>query len=135
MLIKNGIAPSSLLRTQLELFEQAEDDQRMRLVQLWCIVPPNHATNGGQPLLDSTGKYQSSSAIIVQEETRTFLGNQKSLDGIGKTFDQAVSFANNQPAMTILGRFSENHESWKPTDSHFFDQPPIVRNIRDEQIL
>lgn len=66
MLIKHGIAPSSLLRAQLTLFEQADEDHRSRLIELWTIVPPTYARNGGQDLADKLGEYQSTT--LAQEE-------------------------------------------------------------------
>ena len=66
MLIKHSIAPSSLLRAQLTLFEQADKDQRSRLIELWTIVPPTYARNGGQDLADKLGEYQSTT--LAQEE-------------------------------------------------------------------
>ena len=66
MLIKHGIAPSSLLRAQLTLFEQADEDQRSRLIELWTIVPPTYARNGGQDLADKFGEYQITT--LAQEE-------------------------------------------------------------------
>ena len=66
MLIKHGIAPSSLLRAQLTLFEQAGENQRSRLIELWTIVPPTYARNGGQDMADKLGEYQSTT--LAQEE-------------------------------------------------------------------
>lgn len=65
-LIKNGISPSSLLRSQLALFEGADEGQRARLVELWRIVPPTYARNGGQEMADRLGEYQSTT--LMQEE-------------------------------------------------------------------
>ena len=65
-LIKNGIPPSTLLRSQLVLFENAERDQKLRLIELWSIVPPNYAKNGGQTLADRLGEYQTTT--MDQEE-------------------------------------------------------------------
>lgn len=65
-LIKSGIPPSSLLRSQLALFEGADEDQRKRLIELWQIVPPTYARNGGQEMADRLGEYQSTT--LVQEE-------------------------------------------------------------------
>ena len=75
MLIKNGIAPSTLLRSQLALFEQAEFDQRSRLIELWRVVPPNYARNGGQALADKLGEYQTTN--MAQEERLAWLKYQK----------------------------------------------------------
>lgn len=57
-LAQHNISPSSLLRSQLTLFEQADDDQRSRLIQLWTISPPNYAANQGQELMERPGGHQ-----------------------------------------------------------------------------
>ena len=75
MLIKHGIAPSSLLRAQLNLFEQADDEQRARLIELWTIVPPMYARNGGQDSADRVGEYQSTT--LAQEQELALLNYQK----------------------------------------------------------
>lgn len=41
-----GVDPSALSAPQLELFKTAEDEQKMRLIELWRICPPtNHQSN------------------------------------------------------------------------------------------
>lgn len=94
-LVQNGISPASLLRSQLLLFEEAEDDQRSRLIQLWRIVPPTYARNGGQELADRLGEYQTTN--LAQEEELAWLRKQRedsrSIHGdtSNKGFQHAVS--------------------------------------------
>ena len=58
LLIQNDIAPSSLLRSQIELFERCITDERARLIMLWRLAPPTYAQHGGQELADRLGEYQ-----------------------------------------------------------------------------
>ncbi|KAF1920248.1 hypothetical protein BDU57DRAFT_7628 [Ampelomyces quisqualis] len=40
VLLRNSIDPSLLFPSQVELFQNADDDQRLRLLELWRISPP-----------------------------------------------------------------------------------------------
>ena len=73
-LIQNDIAPSSLLRSQLELFERSTTDERAKLILLWRLAPPTYARNGGQELADRLGEYQTIS--VEQEEQLAWLRYQ-----------------------------------------------------------
>jgi|SRR5690242_1547387 len=44
ILLRNSINPELLFPSQVELFQNADDDQRLRLLELWRISPPQ----GGQ---------------------------------------------------------------------------------------
>lgn len=55
-----GVDPSALSAPQLELFKTAQDEQKMRLIELWRICPPtNQNADAGLTL---------SSTTVVQEE-------------------------------------------------------------------
>jgi hypothetical protein len=41
VLLRNSIDPSFLFPSQIELFQNADDDQRLRLLELWRISPPS----------------------------------------------------------------------------------------------
>ena len=75
LLIQNDIPPSSLLRSQLDLFERSTTDERARLMMLWRLAPPTYARNGGQELADRTGEYQS--ITLQQEEELAWLRYQR----------------------------------------------------------
>ena len=66
ILTQNGVPPSSLLRSQLALFEQSNHEQQSRLLELWRLAPPNYTVNGGQDLADRLGEYQV--MTLEQEE-------------------------------------------------------------------
>lgn len=66
ILDQHNIPPSCLLRSQLTLFEQADEDQRARLIQLWTISPPNRTRGGGQALTNRISEYQTRN--LEQEE-------------------------------------------------------------------
>ena len=66
-LIKNGIAPSTLLQCQLNLFEHSGEEQRSRLIELWRVTPPTYARNGSHPPVDRFHEYDSTSLIKEEE--------------------------------------------------------------------
>jgi hypothetical protein len=41
VLLRNSIDPTLLFPSQIELFQNADDDQRLRLLELWRISPPS----------------------------------------------------------------------------------------------
>ncbi|ENH99216.1 hypothetical protein COCC4DRAFT_181516 [Bipolaris maydis ATCC 48331] len=41
VLLRNSIDPSLLFPSQIDLFKNADDDQRLRLLELWRISPPS----------------------------------------------------------------------------------------------
>lgn len=45
ILRSHGVEPSLLTPSQLQLFKTAEDSQKLRLLELWSICPPNGAQN------------------------------------------------------------------------------------------
>lgn len=74
-LVQHNISPASLLRSQLTLFEQAGNDQRSRLIQLWSISPPNNNSHGTQEQADEIGEYQNTT--MEQEEARAWMRHQR----------------------------------------------------------
>ena len=93
-LTQSGIAPTSLLRSQITLFEQSTQEQQARLLDLWRLAPPNYAANGGQELADRLGEYQV--MTLEQEEELALLRYQKHMEkeedpDSSVNVDQAVS--------------------------------------------
>lgn len=41
ILLRNSINPEQLFPSQVDLFQNADDDQRLRLLELWRISPPS----------------------------------------------------------------------------------------------
>lgn len=67
ILAQHNIPPASLVRSQLTLFEQADEDQRARLIQLWSLSPPQRARNVGQSLVKMTGEYQAEASEYTED--------------------------------------------------------------------
>lgn len=74
-LVQHNIPPASLLRSQLTLFEQADSDQRSRLIQLWSISPPNYKGHGAQEQTDDISEYQNTT--MEEEEARAWMRHQR----------------------------------------------------------
>lgn len=74
-LVQHHIPPASLLRSQLTLFEQADSDQRSRLIQLWSISPPNSKSHGSQEHADDVGEYQKTT--LEEEEARAWMRHHR----------------------------------------------------------
>ena len=81
ILAQNNIPPSSLVRSQLTLFEQADEDQRARLIQLWSLSPPHRTRNVGQPVVKRAGEYQAGAS--------EYTGDLAWLHQQRKAFDQS----------------------------------------------
>lgn len=67
ILAQHNIPPSSLVRSQLTLFEQADEDQRARLIQLWSLSPPRRTRTAGQPFVKITGEYQAGASESTED--------------------------------------------------------------------
>lgn len=87
VLLRNSIDPSFLFPSQLDLFQNADDDQRLRLLELWRISPPTGRQGypEGTDYSMSRQLYDWPPTSLAQEETMARLryeGNQ------GATSDQ-----------------------------------------------
>jgi hypothetical protein len=74
ILAQNNIPPSSLLRSQLTLFEQADEEQRVRLIQLWSISSPNMTRTEGQTPVKRICGYQT--GAFEQEKESSWVQQQ-----------------------------------------------------------
>lgn len=75
ILTQNGVEPSSLLRSQISLFEQSNDQQRSRLLELWRLAPPEITADRGQELTGGLGECQETT--LEQEEQLALLRHQR----------------------------------------------------------
>lgn len=73
-LAQHHIRVASLLPSQVTLFEQADDDQRSRLIQLWSISPG--ITLGSQGMADGIDEYQN---VIIEREEEQALARWKEI--------------------------------------------------------
>ena len=85
VLAQNGIDPSSLLPTQLTLFEQAALDQRTRLLELWHISPPDYTAYGAQELSDELGGWCHTTLEQEEEMARLRLQRKETRESATNT--------------------------------------------------
>jgi hypothetical protein len=71
VLLRNSIDPSLLFPSQIDLFQNADDDQRLRLLELWRISPPTGRQGypAGTDYSMSRQLYDWPPTSLVQEET------------------------------------------------------------------
>lgn len=67
VLLRNSIDPSLLFPSQVDLFRNADDDQRLRLLELWRISPPQGRQ--GTDFNTSQQLYDWPPTSLAQEET------------------------------------------------------------------
>lgn len=70
--VRNSIDPSLLFPSQIDLFQNADNDQRLRLLELWRISPPRGSS--AQQL------YDWPPTSLAQEETMAKLRYEKMLE-------------------------------------------------------
>lgn len=75
LLRKNGIDPASLSPSQSKLFTEADYDQRLRLLELWHISPPENGNHAIAQLNKDTWPLTS----LAQEEELAQLRYQRNL--------------------------------------------------------
>lgn len=73
-LAQHHIRVASLLPSQVTLFEQADDDQRSRLIELWSISPG--ITLGSQGMADGIDEYQN---VTIEREDEQTLARWKEI--------------------------------------------------------
>ena len=71
VLLRNSIDPSFLFPSQIDLFQNADDDQRLRLLELWRISPPQGRQGYPQGVDYNTSRqlYDWPPTSLAQEET------------------------------------------------------------------
>ncbi|KAF2099214.1 hypothetical protein NA57DRAFT_76443 [Rhizodiscina lignyota] len=80
ILVQNSINPSALFPSQLTLFQYADSDQRLRLLELWRICPPAYAEH---EKAWETGVWPDTS--LQQEEAMARIRYEKMM--AGRRFD------------------------------------------------
>lgn len=107
VLLRNSIDPSLLFPSQIDLFQNADNDQRLRLLELWRISPPSGST--------ARQLYDWPPTSLAQEETMAKLRYermveervqqdeiQKHQQQLDQSMDQSTDTAAVQAARDIL---------------------------------
>lgn len=82
VLLRNGIDPSLLFPSQIDLFQNADDDQRLRLLELWRISPPTGRQGypAGTDYNMSRQLYDWPPSSVAQEEAMAKLRYEKMME-------------------------------------------------------
>jgi hypothetical protein len=83
VLLRNSIDPSHLFPSQIDLFQNADDDQRLRLLELWRISPPTGRQGypSGVDYNTSRQLYDWPPTSLAQEEAMAKLRYEKMQEG------------------------------------------------------
>ncbi|KAI9874562.1 MAG: hypothetical protein M1830_009622 [Pleopsidium flavum] len=84
ILSQNNIDPATLFPSQLTLFQQADADQQLRLLELWSLSPPSY---GGHALAEELGNWPPTS--LQQEEEMARLRYERKLLDEGKVREES----------------------------------------------
>lgn len=82
VLLRNSIDPSLLFPSQIDLFQNADDDQRLRLLELWRISPPQGRQGypAGVDYNTSRQLYDWPPTSLAQEEAMAKLRYERMLE-------------------------------------------------------
>lgn len=111
VLLRNSIDPSLLFPSQIDLFQNADDDQRLRLLELWRISPPQGRQGypAGTDYNMSRQLYDWPPTSLAQEETMAKLRYEKAQQELvqqediqrhQQQLDQSMSAQAAEPYMT-----------------------------------
>ena len=110
VLLRNSIDPSLLFPSQIELFQNADDDQRLRLLELWRISPPSGRQGhpAGVDYNMSRQLYDWPPTSLAQEEAMAKLryekqqaesAQQEAIQQHQQQLEQSMAAANAEPYM------------------------------------
>ncbi|KAE8864937.1 hypothetical protein PTNB73_05825 [Pyrenophora teres f. teres] len=80
VLLRNSIDPTLLFPSQMDLFQNADDDQRLRLLELWRISPRQ--------------------AVKVTQQQQNELAQQEAIQQHQQQLEQSMGTANAEPYMS-----------------------------------
>jgi hypothetical protein len=87
ILVRNSIDPAQLFPSQVDLFRNADDDQRLRLLELWRISPPmgRQGAPTGMDYNMSRQLYDWPPTSLAQEEAMAKLRYEKQMEERAQT--------------------------------------------------
>ncbi|KAF1815996.1 hypothetical protein P152DRAFT_389807 [Eremomyces bilateralis CBS 781.70] len=95
VLHRHSIDPHSLLPQQINLFQNADDEQRLRLLELWRISPPTDVSMNG------TGDYAGVQSTRINDEEEMARLRYEGYPKPGQLTDRKTSETRNGPAPDI----------------------------------
>ena len=134
LLQQHGVDPSCLLLSQLTLFEQAPPDQKSRLVELWQISPPEHASFGAQEWTDELGAWEQTT-LEQEEEMARLRYARKNANNESRLDVEIMDGEKGNIEQPSVRHAEENHMVEPYIDSGYemlaqqeYDQPPKSTN-------
>ena len=105
VLCQNGVDPSALYPSQIDLFRTADEAQQLRLVELWRICPPEYSHNVAQSLSHNRTSMEQEESLAKLRYERHMMEERLSRTGGDQAMDSdAMSDAStNQPLTPIQG--------------------------------
>jgi hypothetical protein len=100
VLLRNSIDPSLLFPSQIDLFQNADDDQRLRLLELWRISPPSGCQGhpSGTDYNMSRQLYDWPPTSLAQEEAMAKLRYQRMEEQSAQNQQQAQQEVTRAPS-------------------------------------
>jgi hypothetical protein len=100
VLLRNSIDPSLLFPSQIDLFQNADDDQRLRLLELWRISPPagRQGYPAGSDYNMSRQLYDWPPTSLAQEEAMAKLRYEKMEEQSAQQQQQSPEQVNASPS-------------------------------------
>ena len=103
----HNVDPASLSPSQLKLFADAEYEQRLRLLELWQISPPE---NGSQSSTDSSAGKSWSLTSLAQEEELARLRYERRMSELNQT-DAHVNTESHEAEPYVLAGYANTHRT------------------------
>ncbi|EDU41767.1 hypothetical protein PtrSN002B_002450 [Pyrenophora tritici-repentis] len=147
VLLRNSIDPTLLFPSQMDLFQNADDDQRLRLLELWRISPPTgrqgHPAgtdyNMSRQLYDwppTSLAQEEAMAKLRYEKQQTELAQQEAIQQHQQQLEQSMGTANVEPYMSsgyeMMARreYEESMRADTPVEEMKYNQAtdPVYNN-------
>lgn len=105
VLSRNGVDPSALYPSQIDLFRTADEAQQLRLVELWRICPPEYRHNVAQSMTHNGTSMEQEESLAKLRYERQMMEERLARTGGDQAMDSdAMSEAStNQPLTPIQG--------------------------------
>lgn len=104
VLAQNGVDPSALYPSQIDLFKTADHAQQLRLVELWRICPPEYDTVVAQTMSHNTSLQQEESMAKLRYERQMMEERLSRTAGDQAMDSDTMSDAStNQPLTPVQG--------------------------------
>lgn len=105
VLSQNGVDPSALYPSQIDLFRTADEAQQLRLVELWRICPPEYTHNVAQTISHNSTSMEQEESLAKLRYERQMMEERLSRTGGDQAMDSDTmsDASTNYPLTPIQG--------------------------------